>query len=509
MAPYDLLGNRWVVGRIPEQVFADIDFEALLHKFFTEKQVSNILAVLSRPLSAEGIMKRQELFLELEKEEVRAYFSSLKRIVQDLEYRYDAYHQQSNPVYQAAASLALAETYCEFVDQICDRVIYSSAKAAVLKEFIETYLKLQGSVEFVAVKNSVKKIRSGLQAIGSVRINIRTPDGVPLSAALYQGEDNHLAFELEQIAAKFGIERRTRRNHSEGRLSGEFILGLAKLHPELFAELESFHNQYGAVITPKIFAYSSQIAFYRDLHSFFSVLRRQQIPLFMPKIAEHKQVSLTDAYDLSLLLKMQSGIIPNDISFSEAKGFYLVTGANSGGKTAYLRTVAICQILFSAGAYVPAVDGEMYPFQQLFTQFPADESGVRGGRLKDEQDQITAILNAVNEDTLVLLNETFSSTSEEIAVDLCVELISKLCAAGAYGLLITHHHRIYDRIKPLQVNSKIGRLTAVVLDDAANTRTFKIVAEETAAQSYAQSILEKYGLTRSQLVKRLREVVEC
>lgn len=33
MAPYDLLGNRWVVGRIPEQVFADIDFEALLHKF--------------------------------------------------------------------------------------------------------------------------------------------------------------------------------------------------------------------------------------------------------------------------------------------------------------------------------------------------------------------------------------------------------------------------------------------------------------------------------------------
>ena len=200
MAPYDLLGNRWVVGRIPEQVFADIDFEALLHKFFTEKQVSNILAVLSRPLSAEGIMKRQELFLELEKEEVRAYFSSLKRIVQDLEYRYDAYHQQSNPVYQAAASLALAETYCEFVDQICDRVIYSSAKAAVLKEFIETYLKLQGSVEFVAVKNSVKKIRSGLQAIGSVRINIRTRTVCPCQQLFIKVEDNHLAFELEQIA---------------------------------------------------------------------------------------------------------------------------------------------------------------------------------------------------------------------------------------------------------------------------------------------------------------------
>ena len=101
--------------------------------------------------------------------------------------------------------------------------------------------------------------------------------------------------------------------------------------PELFAELEQFHRQYQTVIDPEIFTYRKQIAFYHDLHSLFAVLREHQIPLCMAQISQQKQVSVTDAYDLTLLLKIESGIVPNDISLV-ARWILSATGARVVGK---------------------------------------------------------------------------------------------------------------------------------------------------------------------------------
>ena len=105
----------------------------------------------------------------------------------------------------------------------------------------------------------------------------------------------------------------------------------------------------------------------------------------------------------------------------------------------------------------------MYPFQQIFTHFPADESRINVGRLQEERNQIEAILNQINADSLVLLNETFSSTNEEMSVEMCRDLIAKLCEMGVYGLFITHHHRLLEQVKTIQTGTKINSLTAVVL----------------------------------------------
>ena len=128
------------------------------------------------------------------------------------------------------------------------------------------------------------------------------------------------------------------------------------------------------------------------------------------------------------------------------------------------------------------------------------------GRLEDEQRRIDAILAEADEETLVLLNETFSSTSEELSLELSFSLVANLCRAGVYGLFVTHHHKLADQVQGLEGKTKVGFLTAVVLDDAAHTRTYKIRPQRASVQSYARTILEKYGLTRSQLAKRLLEV---
>ena len=506
MSCFDLLAREHAIGGIPENVFADIRLDQLLAKYLGEKAAESILAVIGRPLSAVGIRLRQELFLELEKAEVTGYFTRLKRMVQDLELKYNTYHYQENQYYKSTAFLALVEQYIAFVEAICDSQIEETAAAALLRGFIASFAAVKASPEFVRLKNESEQIRQALRSIGTVHVDVHTPDGVPVSAAVSLKKQAHLAGELLEIAEKYSSVRRPRRAAGRRELSVSFLIGLAQLYPELFAELEQFHEKYQGFIDSRLFAYRSQFAFYLDLKSFYTTLGKEGIPLCLPKISSVKRTIVKDAYDIALLLKETAGIVPNDIEFDADQGFYLLTGANSGGKTAYLRAAAVCHILFSAGGWIPAVDAQVYPFRQIFTQFPADESTLTAGRLEDEQRRIDAILAEADEETLVLLNETFSSTSEELSLELSFSLVANLCRAGVYGLFVTHHHKLADQVQGLEGKTKVGFLTAVVLDDAAHTRTYKIRPQRASVQSYARTILEKYGLTRSQLAKRLLEV---
>lgn len=506
MKHYDLLAQSYTVGKIPNHVFADISFDKLLAKYLGAKQTANILAVIGRPLSAEGIKLRQELLLDLEKEEVAAYLSRLKLMVQDLELSYNAYHQQENPFYKLTAFLDFVEKYASFVETICDQALKESLTSRLLQGFTDSFTALTESADFQRLKGEAADLREKLKSIGSVQVTVNTPDGVPIAAALNRKKQSHLAEQLMVIAEKYSEGRGHRRASRRRELSMSFLTGLFRLYPQLFAQLERFHEQYQYLLDNRLFAYRNQFAFYLDLRLFFTAVGKAGIPLCMPKNSAARQTIIKDAYDVTLLLKTTSGIVPNDIEFSAESGFYVLTGANSGGKTAYLRAVALCHILFCAGGYVPAREAQIYPFTKIFTQFPADESRIEAGRLEDEQRKIEAIVAAADDDTLVLLNETFSSTSEELSLDLCSDLVARLCQAGAYGLFVTHHHQLPGRVAQLSVKTRIGFLSAVVLDDAAKTRTYKISRQRQATGSYAQTILEKYGLTCSQLTKRLLEV---
>ena len=506
MTYFDLLARDHAAGSIPEEVFTDISFGELLTKYLGEKAASNIIAVIRRPLSAAGIKLRQELLLELEKAAIVDYMSGLKLMVQDLEIKYNAYHYQENPFYKATAFLALAEQYAAFVEAICNRDLQETISSTLLQDFIASFAAIMESAAFVQFKAEAEKLKEDLQSIGSVQVDIHTPEGIPGAVSLSLKKQPHLAEQLLAIADQYSSDRRLRRASGHKELSPNFVTGLSRLYPQLFTDLERFHMRYQNLISSSLFAYRNQFAFYLDLKSFFTALGKDGIPLCLPRISAAKRTVIRDAYDITLLLKVSSGIVPNDIEFNTESGFYLLTGANSGGKTAYLRAVAICHILFSAGGYIPAVDAQIYPFRQLFTQFPADESMIKVGRLEDEQRKVEEIMAGVDDSTLVLLNETFSSTNEELSLELSCNLIAKLCQAGAYGLFVTHHHQLADRVAEVSGETKIGFLTAVVLDDAAHTRTYKIRPQRVATQSYAQTILEKYGLTRSQLAKRLLEV---
>ncbi len=510
MKPCDLLGKEHVVGTLDLTVFKDLQLENLLLLFFSEEQTKNIINVLLNPLSSTGIKQRQELFIELRDQQIEEYFISLRKNLSDLQAIFKTYSLHKNPQYKHIYYVNVMLKYIEFISHVCNHSLWEKVNSSLLKGFIESFLQIQNSDDYCQLVNEANRLKAELRIIKSVELDITTPNGSPSKVSLSEEKSISIADELLTIAKNLEeIQDEIRRPLINRELSSNFIAGLANLYPKLFTQLESFHNQYQDIFRVSLFDYIDHISFFLHMNQLFSVLKQHNIPLAIPEIATNKKISIDEAYDVSLLIKMKSGIVPNNVDFNEEQGFFLLTGANSGGKTSYLRAVGICQVLFLAGGYIPATKAEIYPFQEVMTHFPVDEGKTDTGRLQEEQIRVTEILANINENSLVFLNETFSSTNQQLSIELSYDLLEKLCQVGACGIFVTHQHQLIEKAKQIEGKTQVGYLTVVVQADEQNTRTYKIVEHKFDTKSFAHSILDKYGLSREKLLKRLLEVDEC
>lgn len=132
----------------------------------------------------------------------------------------------------------------------------------------------------------------------------------------------------------------------------------------------------------------------------------------------------------------------------------------------------------------------------MLTHFPRDERFDSGGRFQNENALVNEILEEEDGQCLILLNETYSATSEELAVPLTVALAERLYKSGSFGIYITHQHGVGQTSIPF--------LNVVIDSDNANRRTYKIARQQGSDGSFALDILKKYNLDRESLSARFK-----
>ena len=211
-------------------------------------------------------------------------------------------------------------------------------------------------------------------------------------------------------------------------------------------------------------------------------------------------IKAANAYDITLIAKGESNIVPNDVLFSDTEPFFYLTGANDGGKTTYLRTVGVLVLLFLLGCPVPAENAEIGGVNCIYTHFPRDERFDGSGRFIEEKTRVDEILGKCDKSSLVLLNETLSATNEENAIKFTTELAHRLNGDGVMGLYITHQHDI-------SASETIPFLQVVVDENDGNRRTFKIRRSRNSGGSFAGEILERYGLMPEALKERFEPLI--
>ena len=210
-------------------------------------------------------------------------------------------------------------------------------------------------------------------------------------------------------------------------------------------------------------------------------------------------------WNLRLAGHVEGEIVTNDLDFDSDNNLYILTGANRGGKTTITQAVGLMYVLAQCGMFVPATCFEFVPVDCIFTHFPADEDKTLDyGRLGEECKRFRELFGSCTSDSLLLLNETFSTTSFEEGFFIASDAVKALLKKGTRCIYNTHMHKLAADIGQLNEESakegaSVRSASLVALSDGGD-RSFKVKVTSPQGMSYAKDIAEKYGVTYEMLM---------
>jgi hypothetical protein len=148
--------------------------------------------------------------------------------------------------------------------------------------------------------------------------------------------------------------------------------------------------------------------------------------------------------DAALALRSAGPVVGNDF-VADRRPLVLVTGANSGGKSTFLRSVGLAQTMMQAGLFVTAEEYRAEVRQAVFTHFVREEDeSMRSGRLDDELARVSRIADHLRPGCLVLFNESFSGTNEQEGSEIARQVVRAMVGSGVRVVFVTHQFDFAD-----------------------------------------------------------------
>lgn len=204
----------------------------------------------------------------------------------------------------------------------------------------------------------------------------------------------------------------------------------------------------------------------------------------------------------SVVLKEKESIVTNDLDFDRQHLVYILTGANRGGKTTITQAVGLLFVLAQGGIYVPGDFFSFHPVDCIYTHFPADEDKTLDlGRLGEECKRFREIYSCCTENSLLLLNETFSTTSFEEGYFIAKDSVKAILTKGIRTIYNTHMHKLAYDIEQINSLYKEKRAVSLIVKAKGGNRSFKVEVAPPEGMSYANDIAEKYGVTYEMLTE--------
>lgn len=215
--------------------------------------------------------------------------------------------------------------------------------------------------------------------------------------------------------------------------------------------------------------------------------------------AAEKQFDARGLYNPRVALAIEDEIVSNDFSFDDDARIYILTGPNRGGKSVITVAVGAAQAMCQLGMPVPAEEATISVTDGIFTHFPegADDT-IDKGRLGEECARLREIFNAADGDSMVLLDESLSSTGAYEATYIAEEILTAFAALRCRGIFSTHLHDLAARAGEIDARSRknggVG-VDTLVAGMEEGKRSFRILRKKPDGKSYAKDIADKYGLS--------------
>jgi DNA mismatch repair ATPase MutS len=233
-----------------------------------------------------------------------------------------------------------------------------------------------------------------------------------------------------------------------------------------------------------------ELAFYVGCLNLSEKIREIGAPITFPRPWPQKEhrFRCKGLYNVTLALVTRQRPVGNEL-MGDGKDLFLITGPNQGGKTTFLRSVGLAQMMMQAGMFVPAEEFESNLCSGIFTHFRREEDrSMERGKLEEELERMRAIVESIKPGGLLLLNESFASTNEREGSEIALEVIPAVLDCGIKVFYVTHFFEFPQKMAQM-IPKRILSLRAERLPDG--TRTFKIKEGKPLETSYGVDLYRK------------------
>lgn len=229
----------------------------------------------------------------------------------------------------------------------------------------------------------------------------------------------------------------------------------------------------------------AELAFYIGCLNLHERLVEKGEPACLPDPlpAGRRAFSTRGLYDVCLALNLEARVVGNDVN-ADGKTLVMITGANQGGKSTFLRSVGLAQLMMQSGMFVPAESFRANVCGGIFTHYKREEDAtMRSGKLDEELGRMSEIADNITPSCLLLCNESFASTNEREGSEIARQVVRALIEAGVKVFFVTHLFDLAHGFYRQRLDTALF-LRAERRPDGG--RTFRLVEGEPLPTSYGE-----------------------
>lgn len=425
------------------------------------------------------------------------------------------------------SSITEIELYISCVDTLDDglNAVKNNLKGEAFKILCDRISELAESDYYAELNERLCDLTKRVREIKSVTM------GVNLDAQLRPSSAGVLSINSESFRSGDVLEKILRLNFKEDEytcianlvpfgkkqsesqktaLSLAFNTAINDVYKSSLRSWKKIVQQYVLENTDFLLNLMPEIEFLIKGTRLMSRLREKGCDLCIPEIAsaDDRAFSAIGLYNPAVALKINDEIVSNDLIFDDKAAIYVLSGPNRGGKSVITCALGMSVAMMQLGLFVPAKSAVISPVDAIYTHFPtgADDT-IDKGRLGEECARLGEIFDTVTSRSLVLLDESLSSTGSYEASYIAAEILAGFSSVKCRTLFSTHLHELSAMID--DINAKCAADGGAPIDTLVagideGKRSFKIYRAKPDGKSYARDIANKYGLSHESIMQKIR-----
>ena len=293
---------------------------------------------------------------------------------------------------------------------------------------------------------------------------------------------------------------------------------ISSINERLFKELDALGGEYSKHFNTALRAYydasidflitlEKQINFYIGAANTVSRMRSMGLPMCRPVILpiSERRADYKKLYDTAFANKMCTSYVgvnnntvkQNDCRMDDDGRILILTGPNNGGKTTFTRAVGIAQVFAQCGLYVSAESAEISPVDNIFVHFPKEEEiGINASRFTEECKQVRDTIGAAADHSLVLMNESLSSTTPTECLIIAREIMRIFADIGVRLIYTTHIKELTDSIEKINDEKPKSTLASLTAECDENGKPTYVISRRMPDKvGNAEYIFRKFGIS--------------